>query len=92
MALEDTGSTRTFDGGGPEVARLSHRFSTAWLAFARHGDPNSGLLPTWPPYDPQSRRETLLFNSECRVADDPDGADRRTMELILTQQGKTPRA
>ena len=90
MALEDARYTRTLDGGGPNVARLSHRISTAWLSFARHGDPNAGQLPTWPRYDPRSRRATMLFNSECRVADDPDGADRRTMQLILTQQGEAP--
>lgn len=90
MALEDARYTSTFDGGGPHVEWLSHQISTAWLAFARHGDPNSGLLPPWPRYDPQSGRATMLFSTESRVADDPDGADRRTMELILTQQGKAP--
>lgn len=90
MALEDARYTSTFDGGGAPVEWLSHQISTAWLAFARHGDPNSALLPAWPRYGPQSGRATMLFNKECRVANDPDGADRRTMELVLTHQGKAP--
>ena len=90
IALEDARYTSTFDGGGPKVEGLSHQISTAWLRFARHGAPNSTLLPAWPRYEPQSGRATMLFNTESRVADDPDGADRRAMEQILAQQGKAP--
>jgi hypothetical protein len=32
----------------------------------------------------------MLFDTECRVADDPAGADRRAMEQILARQGKAP--
>jgi para-nitrobenzyl esterase len=90
MALEDARYTSTFDGGGPQVARLSRQMSSAWLAFAHRGDPNCHPVPKWPRYDPRSARTTMLFDTECRVADDPGGADRRTMEGILERLGKAP--
>jgi para-nitrobenzyl esterase len=63
-------------GGRPEAPALAERVSEAWLAFARTGDPNHAGLPAWPAYDP-SRRATMLFDVDCRVADDPDGEERR---------------
>jgi para-nitrobenzyl esterase len=66
-------------GGRPEAPALAERVSEAWLAFARHGDPNHGGLPAWPPYD-TARRATMLFDVDCRVADDPDGEERRAWD------------
>lgn len=83
FVLDDFDDTASFDGGGPEVAALSHRMSAAWLAFARNGDPNTPSLPPWPVYDPAAARATMLFDTECRVEGDPDGADRRAMDSIM---------
>ena len=66
-------------GDRREAPALASRVSEAWLAFARTGDPNHAKLPTWPPYDPV-RRATMLFDVECRVADDPDGEERVAWE------------
>jgi para-nitrobenzyl esterase len=62
-------------GGRPEAPALAGRVSEAWLAFARTGDPNHTDLPGWPAYD-TARRATMLFDVECRVADDPDAEER----------------
>ena len=66
-------------GGRPEAPALAERVSEAWLAFARAGDPNHPGLPPWPAYDPD-RRATMLFDVDCRVADDPDAEERRAWE------------
>jgi len=66
-------------GGRPEAPALADRVSEAWLAFARTGDPNHAGLPAWPPYD-TGRRGTMLFDVECRVADDPDAEERRAWD------------
>jgi para-nitrobenzyl esterase len=83
FVLDDTPYTGSFDGGGRAVKRISHRMSEAWLAFARHGDPNTPALPKWPSYELEARRATMLFGNECRVTNDPDGADRRALDAIL---------
>lgn len=54
---------------------LANNMHAAWIAFAHTGNPNTPNLPHWPTYD-EKRRATLLFDTECRVADDPQGAER----------------
>ena len=66
-------------GGRPEAPALAERVSEAWLAFARTGDPNHPGLPAWPAYD-TDRRATMLFDVDCRVADDPDAEERLAWE------------
>ena len=66
----------------PEAYALADKTSSAWAAFARTGDPNTPKLPQWPAYNAASRR-TMLFDNECRVAQDPDRASRVVMEQVL---------
>jgi para-nitrobenzyl esterase len=71
-------------GASPEAVALAARVSEAWIAFAATGDPNTkrSELPVWPAYDP-ARRATMLFNNTSRVADDPNGEERKIMDRIL---------
>src|SRR5207344_1840308 len=55
----------------PEAYALADKTSSAWVAFARTGDPNTPKLPRWAAYSATSR-DTMLFNNECRVESDPD--------------------
>ena len=77
--------SRTGDGAG--ARRVSRIMQGALLAFARGGDPNYPGLPRWEPYTPP-RRQTLVFDVESRLADDPRGAERRLFEKVpFIQQG-----
>ena len=60
-------------GGGPVVDRLADEMSSAWIAFARAGDPNARGVPRWPRYTAQ-QPATLVFdtNSEARIGHDAD--------------------
>lgn len=63
------------DGGDPDgMARLAAQMRAAWVAFARHGDPNHPQMPQWPRY--KHARQTMLFDQHSRVAEDPAGKDR----------------
>jgi len=66
----------------PEAHALADKTSSAWAAFARTGDPNTPKLPRWPAYS-AALRQTMLFDNECRVAQDPDRASRVVMEEAL---------
>jgi para-nitrobenzyl esterase len=57
-------------GGSPEARELARRFSAAWIAFAKTGDPNTPEIPHWPTYNPQER-PTLIFDQEITVENDP---------------------
>ena len=66
----------------PEAYTLAERVSAAWVAFARTGNPNTPKLPMWPAYS-ADRRDTMLFNNESRVEQDPDRGPRLVMEQVL---------
>ena len=66
----------------PEAYALAEKVSAAWVAFARTGDPNTAKLPKWPAYSVRSR-DTMLFNNESRVEQDPDHGPRLVMEQVL---------
>ncbi|RAR44086.1 carboxylesterase/lipase family protein [Paenibacillus sp. MDMC362] len=58
---------------------LSDRMQDAWIAFARHGSPDTEALP-WPAYDPASR-STMIFNNDSRIIEDPDAEKRKMLQL-----------
>jgi para-nitrobenzyl esterase len=58
-------------GADPDVHRLVEEVSEAWLAFARHGDPNHHELPEWPSYTPECH-STMVFDRPSRVVGDPE--------------------
>jgi para-nitrobenzyl esterase len=55
--------------------------SSAWIAFARSGDPNNDTVPEWPKYDPE-RRAAMVFDVEPTVVNDP----KREVRLALQGQ------
>jgi para-nitrobenzyl esterase len=62
--------------------KLADEMSEAWIAFARHGDPNHPALPKWPSYTIE-RRATMMFNrGECLVVDDPAPEARQLWSRI----------
>ncbi len=61
---------------------LAAKVSGAWVAFARTGDPNTSALPKWPAYSAETR-DTMLFDNDCRVVQDPDRGPRLAMEKAL---------
>ncbi|MBN1246542.1 MAG: carboxylesterase/lipase family protein, partial [Anaerolineae bacterium] len=62
-----------------EAHVLAHKMSQAWAAFAHHGNPEHQHLPPWPAYTTEDRA-TMIFDSECRVVDDPGREARLAWE------------
>jgi para-nitrobenzyl esterase len=54
---------------------LAEKMSQTWLAFARTGNPNNSAIPKWPGYSSE-QRATMIFDNECRIENDPYGAER----------------
>ena len=74
-------------GASERSRKMSARMSDAFIAFARTGDPNGRGLPAWERYE-LPRRQTMLFDDEPRLVDDPRGAERRLFAQVpYIQQG-----
>jgi para-nitrobenzyl esterase len=74
-------------GDGADARRVSATLRQSLLAFARRGNPDYPGLPVWEPYT-LPRRQTLVFDSVTRLADDPRGAERELFAMVpFTQQG-----
>ena len=71
----DTLHTAPFTGDSPARYALSDRMSKTWIAFARSGNPNNDAIPNWPAYA-TATRPTMIYDNECRVENDPYGAER----------------
>jgi para-nitrobenzyl esterase len=65
-----------YSGGITEAFVLSKQISTAWVNFARTGNPNHSGLPHWPAYTAQ-HRATMCFDTPCAVRNDPEGEGLR---------------
>lgn len=65
----------------PSNQAVADRMSSAFIAFARTGDPNHAGLPRWTPYELE-RRATMIFDAETRMVDDPRGAERRLFAAV----------
>ncbi|HEY3454552.1 MAG TPA: carboxylesterase family protein [Bryobacteraceae bacterium] len=64
-------------GNTPEAQTLAAKMATAWVNFARTGNPSQPGL-TWTPSDPD-RCQTMVFDNDCRMVDDPEGDLRRIL-------------
>jgi para-nitrobenzyl esterase len=69
-----------YSAGDPDAVVLSRQMSTAWVNFARTGNPNHDALPHWPAYAAETRA-TMYFDVPCEVRYDPEGQGLR----IITQ-------
>ena len=63
---------------------LAHDMSSAWVAFARTGNPNHAGLPAWDVWTP-TRRATMVFDTTTIAIDDPWGDERRAVEAARKQ-------
>jgi para-nitrobenzyl esterase len=79
FVFDNTKLAQQGTGNGPEAQALARKMAGAWATFARTGNPNQPDLP-WPAFDP-ARGNTMVFDNECRMVDDPDGEARK---ILLT--------
>lgn len=67
--------------GIKEAYTLADKISSAWLNFAKTGDPNAKGLPKWPKYTPENGA-TMIFDNTCELKNAPD------KELLQIASGK----
>jgi para-nitrobenzyl esterase len=75
---------------GPGAPALAEAVQSAWVAFARDGNPSCDELGPWPAYD-TARRATMLLAAQSRLVDDPDASRRgRWAELAPVRSDERP--
>jgi para-nitrobenzyl esterase len=58
-------------GGGKDAIQLADKVSSAWLQFAKTGNPNTPSLPPWPAYTDENGA-TMMLDSKCIIRNHPD--------------------
>lgn len=53
-------------GGGKDAQALADKMSSAWIQFARTGNPSVGGLPAWEPYTVE-KGATMIFNNQSEI-------------------------
>ena len=77
FCFDNTARCAQGTGNGPEAQALAKRMATAWANFARTGNPTQPGLP-WTAFNPD-RCPTMVFDTACRVVDDPDTEARKIL-------------
>lgn len=67
--------------GAPELAAA---MSATWAAFARSGKPDNPAIPAWPAYTTETR-VTMVFDTRCRVVNDPLADARALWTKVATR-------
>ncbi|MDO9477828.1 MAG: carboxylesterase family protein [Pseudohongiella sp.] len=65
----------------PGADKVQDAMSDAWIAFARHSNPNHAGMPNWPVYDLESR-SVMVFDVNSRVENDLRKAERLAHEQV----------
>ncbi len=73
-----------YSAGDQGAFVLSRQMSTAWVNFARTGNPNHDDLPDWPAYKAESRA-TMYFDVPCEVRYNTEGQGLR---IIAQYEGE----
>jgi para-nitrobenzyl esterase len=62
-------------GGSTDARRMCEDLTSAFVAFAKCGDPNNSQIPPWPQFD-ALQRSTMVYDRNTRMERDPHGALR----------------
>ena len=83
FVFDNVDACKSMTGSGADRQALAERMSSAWVAFARTGNPNHATLPdVWVPYD-NTRRATMIFDDKCVLLNDPYGSEQRLLHSVM---------
>jgi para-nitrobenzyl esterase len=81
FVFDNVETSRRFVGSGEGPQVMAELMSNTWISFARTGDPNNSKLPSWSPYNSETR-ETMIFDPDCRVEADFGKLERQIWQAF----------
>jgi para-nitrobenzyl esterase len=75
LAFNNIDKPGALTGVSATAQRVADQLSGAFIALARHGDPNHRRLPVWARHTLPDR-ETMVFDEKTRLVDDPRKKER----------------
>jgi para-nitrobenzyl esterase len=79
LAFKNIELGKHWTGTSNEAKALAEKMSSAWIHFAKTGNPNvDGALPAWKPYS-RENGETMIFDAEPKIL---NNHDRELMDFI----------
>jgi para-nitrobenzyl esterase len=81
FVFDNVDAATSMVGSAQDRYALADRMSSAWVAFARTGNPNHRGLPHWAAFDTR-QRVMMVFNDECKAISDPHGEEQRLLHSI----------
>ncbi len=61
---------------------MANRLGSAFIAFAKTGNPDSGAIPNWPTYNTRER-PVMIFDTQTRVQNDPNRELRLMWDTLM---------
>jgi para-nitrobenzyl esterase len=72
-------------GGGDDARELATTMSSAFVAFARTGNPSTANGPQWPAFTAADRQMMIFDNGQSSARRDPDIDARRLLQAALAR-------
>ena len=73
-----------------EARLMADKLASAWVAFARTGNPNNPTLPEWPKWD-ADQRFAMIFDVNTRAVSRPHARLQEMWREVGTGQGEASR-
>jgi para-nitrobenzyl esterase len=70
-----------YTGNGPAAQVIADQMSAAWVAFAKTGNPSHKGMPSWTPWNPETRA-TMVFGPGAKLVNDPGRDERLALKAI----------
>ncbi|RKY45575.1 MAG: carboxylesterase/lipase family protein, partial [Candidatus Neomarinimicrobiota bacterium] len=84
FVFNNIGLWEEMTGGGKKAYALADKMSSAWIHFAKYGDPNHRGLPRWEPYTKENGA-TMFFDNKCCMR---YHHDKELLEIIAEMENK----
>lgn len=84
LAFNNIEQGKHWTGTSDEAYRLADKMSSAWINFARTGDPNDSSLPAWKPCS-RENGETMVLDNQPAVLNNHDRALMTYLNTLRTK-------